>query len=192
MISKELSVTLGFAVREAKRRRHEYVGIEHILFAILYDSNGMEIVEACGGNIEHLKNLLENFFKEKLEVIPEGDEYVLQQTIGFQRVIQRAVNHVRSAEKAEVAVSDILASIFMEKDSHAVFFLNEEGISRLDVLQVISHDTPGDSADEKQMESDAPAEKKSTKKKASPLEAYTVNLIDRAAKGKLRGHTSRL
>jgi ATP-dependent Clp protease ATP-binding subunit ClpA len=122
MISKELSVTLGFAVREAKRRRHEYVGIEHILYAILHDSNGLEIVAGCGGNIEQMKENLEAFFKDKMDVIPDGDEYVLQQTIGFQRVIQRAVNHVRSAEKAEVAVSDILASIFMEKDSMRPFF----------------------------------------------------------------------
>src|SRR4030042_1067380 len=134
MISKELSVTLGFAVREAKRRRHEYVGIEHILFAILHDGNGVEIISGCGGDVEHLKGALENFFNEKMEVIPEGDEYVLQQTIGFQRVIQRAVNHVRSAEKAEVSVSDILASIFMEKDSHAAYFLNKEGVSRLELL----------------------------------------------------------
>ena len=82
MISKELSVTLGFAVREAKRRRHEYVGIEHILYAILHDSNGVEIIEGCGGNVEHLKMTIEDFFTEKMEVIPEQDEYVLQQTIG--------------------------------------------------------------------------------------------------------------
>ena len=88
MISKELSVTLGFAVREAKRRRHEYVGIEHILFAILHDGNGVEILEGCGGNIDTLKNNLEEFFKERMEVIPDGDEYVLQQTIGFQRVLR--------------------------------------------------------------------------------------------------------
>ena len=185
MISKELSATLGFAVREAKKRRHEYVSVEHVLFAILHDRTGLDIVEKCGGDAEKIKANLELFFNENMEMLPEESEYVLQQTIGFQRVIQRAVNHVRSAEKKEVAVSDILASIFMEKDSHAVFFLSEEGISRLDVLQVISHDIPDDSTDEKQADPDAPAEKKGAKKKASPLEAYTVNLIDRAAKGKL-------
>jgi ATP-dependent Clp protease ATP-binding subunit ClpA len=186
MISKELSVTLGFAVREAKRRRHEYVGIEHILFAILHDNNGVEILEGCGGNIDTLKAKLEEFFAEKMDVIPDGDEYVLQQTIGFQRVIQRAVNHVRSAEKAEVAVSDILASIFMEKDSHAAFFLSQEGITRLDVLNFISHDmTPG--APEGDMggfaKTDSESDKK--KKKSSPLEDYTVDLMALAAEGKL-------
>jgi ATP-dependent Clp protease ATP-binding subunit ClpA len=148
MISKELSATLGFAVREAKKRRHEYVSVEHVLFAILHDSSGLDIVEKCGGNVDSMKANLEMFFNENMEMLPEESEYVLQQTIGFQRVIQRAVNHVRSAEKKEVAVSDILASIFMEKDSHAVFFLNEEGISRLDVLRVISHDFPSDGSDD--------------------------------------------
>jgi len=159
MISKELSATLGFAVREAKKRRHEYVSVEHVLFAILHDRTGLEIVEQCGGDAEKIKANLELFFNENMEMLPEESEYVLQQTIGFQRVIQRAVNHVRSAEKKEVAVSDILASIFMEKDSHAVFFLNEEGISRLDVLQVVSHDIPEDSPDEDQPERDTAAEK---------------------------------
>jgi len=186
MISKELSVTLGFAVREAKRRRHEYVGIEHILFAILHDSNGIEIISGCGGDVDHLKGALENFFSEKMEVIPEGDEYVLQQTIGFQRVIQRAVNHVRSAEKSEVSVSDILASIFMEKDSHASFFLNQEGITRLDVLNYISHDLPaeppaGDQAGFGKTDSDTDKDKK----KSNPLETYTVDMMKMAAEGKL-------
>lgn len=186
MISKELSVTLGFAVREAKRRRHEYVGIEHILYAILHDGNGVEIIEGCGGNVENLKGNLEDFFKEKMEVIPAGDEYVLQQTIGFQRVIQRAVNHVRSAEKAEVAVSDILASIFMEKDSHAAFFLNQEGIARLDVLNYISHEIPSGT-----MENDVGGFAKTEtevgkkKKKSNPLEEYTVDMIKLAEQGKL-------
>ena len=115
MISKELSATLGLAVREAKRRRNEYVSIEHILFAILNDPTGVEIVENCGGDADNLLNALEKFFDEKIEQIPEGDDYVLQQTIGFQRVIQRAVNHARSAEKQEVAVADVLASIFPGK-----------------------------------------------------------------------------
>jgi ATP-dependent Clp protease ATP-binding subunit ClpA len=186
MISKELSVTLGFAVREAKRRRHEYVGIEHILYAILHDGNGVEIIEGCGGDVEHIKTSLEDFFREKMDIIPDGDEYVLQQTIGFQRVIQRAVNHVRSAEKAEVAVSDILASIFMEKDSHAAFFLSQEGITRLDVLNHISHDMPsrpleGDAGDFGKPETE-PDKKK---KKTNPLEEYTVDMMELAEKGKL-------
>ncbi len=184
MISKELSATLGFAVREAKKRRHEYVSIEHILFAILYDPTGIDIIENCGGNVENLIASLEDFFEEKIEQIPDGNEYVLQQTIGFQRVIQRAVNHARSAEKAEVTVSDILASIFLEKDSHAEYFLSAEGITRLDVLNFISHHVS------KTPDEEAPAEltrtaKDKRKAKASPLELFTTNLIKLASEGKL-------
>ncbi|NNF99030.1 MAG: ATP-dependent Clp protease ATP-binding subunit ClpA [Desulfobacteraceae bacterium] len=183
MISKELSVTLGFAVREAKKRRHEYVSIEHVLYAITHDSVGTEIIDACGGNVETLKNSLEQFFEEKMDIIPEDNEYVLQQTIGFQRVIQRAVNHVRSAEKQEVAVSDVLASIFLEKDSHAAYFLNEEGITRLDVLNFVSHgSTP--IIDDGQG-GFAKTEKDKQKKKENPLETYTVDLVEQAGKGKL-------
>jgi ATP-dependent Clp protease ATP-binding subunit ClpA len=186
MISKELSATLGLAVREAKRRRHEYVSIEHILFAILNDPTGVEIVENCGGDADNLLNALEKFFDEKIEQIAEGDDYVLQQTIGFQRVIQRAVNHARSAEKQEVAVADVVASIFLEKDSHAEFFLSSEGVTRLDVLNYISHNIAKDPF------TDSPAglirpgkEEGDRRKKSSPLELFTLNLIELSAEGKL-------
>ncbi|MBW2571565.1 MAG: ATP-dependent Clp protease ATP-binding subunit ClpA [Deltaproteobacteria bacterium] len=184
MISKELSETLGFAVREAKRRRHEYVCVEHLLFAILYDSEGIEIIEKCGGNVEKLKNALELFFSQRMETIPEDDEYVLQQTVGFQRVIQRAINHVRSAEKQEVDISDILASIFQEKDSHAEYFLNEEGITRLDILSHISHDVSKSPFRDRPDEFEKTG-KREKKKKTDPLEAFTIDLVKRAAEGKL-------
>jgi ATP-dependent Clp protease ATP-binding subunit ClpA len=184
MISKELSATLGFAVREAKKRRHEYVSIEHILFAILYDPTGIDIVENCGGNVENLITSIEEFFEEKIERIPAGNEYVLQQTIGFQRVIQRAVNHARSAEKPEVTVSDILASIFLEKDSHAEYFLSAEGITRLDVLNFISHSVSKTHLEESPRESTHTA-KDQRKKKSNPLDLFTTDLVKFAAQGKL-------
>ena len=138
----------------------------------------------AGGMSGTLRNALELFFNQRMESIPEGNEYVLQQTIGFQRVIQRAVNHVRSAEKQEVAVSDILASIFQEKDSHAEYFLNAEGITRLDVLSYISHDSfrsPYKDEPDEWLETD----KKGKKKKTDPLEVFTIDLVERAAQGKL-------
>ena len=186
MISKELSATLGFAVREAKRRRHEYVSIEHILFAILNDPTGVEIVENCGGDADNLLDALEKFFDEKIEQIPEGDDYVLQQTIGFQRVIQRAVNHARSAEKQEVAVADVLASIFLEKDSHAEFFLSAEGVTRLDVLNYISHNIVKDPFTDSSDGLTRPGkEEGDRRKKSNPLALFTLNLIELAAEGKL-------
>ncbi len=184
MISKELSETLGFAVREAKRRRHEYVSVEHILFAVLHDGSGIEIIENCGGDVQNLMVSLEKFFEERMEKITEDRDYVLQQTLAFQRVIQRAVNHVRSAEKQEVAVSDILASIFLEKDSFAAFFLNEQGISRLDILSYISHDA-GTSPLIQNPEPGTMTDKPDKPKKSDPIELYTLNLTQAASDGKI-------
>jgi len=190
MISKELSTALGFAVREAKKRRHEYVCVEHVLYAILNHETGMETIEKCGGSPEQIKDELEKFFDEKLTKIETKDEYVLQQTIGFQRMIQRAINHARSAEKNEVNLGDILASIFQEKDSHAAFYLESEGITRLDVLKYISHS----SESEKKSKSDQdlsqrmfpqaePKPKRQSKK--DPLEAFTTDLLKKARDGKI-------
>ena len=184
MISKELSETLGFAVKEAKKRRHEYVCVEHVLYAILHDDSGVDIIENCGGNVDKLKELIEKFFSESIEHIPEGSEYVLQQTIGFQRVIQRAVNHARSAEKQEVAVGDILASIFQEKNSHADNFLKSEGITRFDILNYISHTIQDDSVKPEDSELPKP-DQREKKKKSDPLALYTIDLMERAAQGKL-------
>jgi len=184
MISKELSIVLNKALNEARERRHEYVCVEHMLYAICQDSVGMEIIEACGGNVEHIQEEIENFFEEKLTIVPEDREYVLQQTIRFQRVIQRAINHARSAEKDAVYVGDILASILEEKKSHAAYFMAAQGISRLDVLNVISH---GTAYQDLKAEPDGGMvpEKKKAKKGVNPLEAFTIDLVDRAAKGML-------
>ncbi|MEA3231946.1 MAG: ATP-dependent Clp protease ATP-binding subunit ClpA [Thermodesulfobacteriota bacterium] len=184
MISKELGETLGMAVREAKKRRHEYVSVEHVLFAILMNHTGIDIIENCGGDVDHLKNDLKSFFDKHITYVPKEREYVLQQTMGFQRVIQRAVDHARSAEKGDVSVGDIIASIFMEKESHAQYVLHSQGISRLDVINYITHQVstaPGDQSKE-----GAPREAPGgRKKKSDPLADYTVDLVRLAAEGKL-------
>jgi len=190
MISKELSTALGFAVREAKKRRHEYVCVEHVLYAILNHESGSDTIEKCGGNPEQIKQELEKFFDEKLTKIDSQEEYVLQQTIGFQRMIQRAINHARSAEKSEVNLGDILASIFQEKDSHAAFYLESEGITRLDVLRHISHAT---ATDKKSKQTPDPAQKMfkmddrrtQRQKKKDPLELFTTNLLTKAANNRI-------
>ncbi len=190
MISKELSTALGFAVREAKKRRHEYVCVEHVLYAILNHETGLETIEKCGGSPDQIKDELEKFFDEKLTKIDTKDEYVLQQTIGFQRMIQRAINHARSAEKSEVNLGDILASIFQEKDSHAAFYLESEGITRLDVLKYISHSSepakkPRSDQDlSKRMFPQADPKPKRQKKK-DPLESFTTDLLKKAMDDKI-------
>jgi len=185
MISKELSAALGFAVREAKKRRHEYVCLEHVLFAVLQDARGVEIVENCGGSAESLKNNLDKFLNDRVERIPEDGEYVLQQTIGFQRVIQRAVSHARSAEKNSVSLGDIIASIFQEIDSHAAYFLKKEGITRLDVLRYISHNDPDEFQNEAQIDQPRRIDRPEKKKKIDPLELFTTDLVEQAELGKL-------
>ena len=187
MISKELSATLGAAVKEAKKRRHEYVCVEHVLYAILTHGKGAETVKECGGNPENIKKNLDIFFKEKMAAMDDEKEYVLQQTIGFQRMIQRAINHARSAEKAEVNLGDILASIFQEKDSHAAFYLEAEGITRLDVLNYISHsagsNTPPSGPGLNPIRpTPRPGQKT---KKEGPLELFTIDLLKKAAEGKI-------
>jgi ATP-dependent Clp protease ATP-binding subunit ClpA len=183
MISRQVSASLGFAVKEARKRRHEYVGVEHVLYAILHDKDGIEIIESCGGSAQNIEKVLEDFFDHKMETIAKDTEYVLQQTMGFQRVIQRAVNHVRSAEKQEVAIGDILISIFQEKDSHAEYFLSKEGITRLDVLTYISHESAKVPFSE-YTASDAGPEKDARKKK-DPLELFAVDLVAQARLNKL-------
>jgi ATP-dependent Clp protease ATP-binding subunit ClpA len=190
MISKELSTALGFAVREAKKRRHEYVCVEHVLYAILNHETGIETIEKCGGSPELIKEELEKFFDEKLTRIDTKEEYVLQQTIGFQRMIQRAINQARSAEKNEVNLGDILASIFQEKDSHAAFYLESEGITRLDVLKYISHSAEPEKKSTRPVD---PAQKifkqaettKKRPKKKNPLDIYTSDLLEKAKARKI-------
>jgi len=190
MISKELSTTLGFAVREAKKRRHEYVCVEHVLYAILNHETGVQTIEKCGGHPEQIKEELEKFFNDKLTRIDTKEEYVLQQTIGFQRMIQRAINHARSAEKSEVNLGDILASIFQEKDSHAAFYLEAEGITRLDVLKYISHTAEplkkaGPPLGPSQKVFKHTDRRTKRQKKKDPLETFTTNLLQKAQDKKI-------
>lgn len=194
MISKELSITLGFAVKEAKKRRHEYVSVEHVLYAILNNGEGYTTVKNCGGSPEAIKENLDLFFKDKMETIQEGNEYVLQQTLGFQRTIQRAINHARSAEKTEVTLGDILASIFQEKDSHAAYYLEEEGLTRLQLLKYISHNERSPSTQSKKRDSGEPKRGKTQpgqphqhqeQQQSDPLALFTTDLLEKARNGKI-------
>jgi ATP-dependent Clp protease ATP-binding subunit ClpA len=193
MISKELSTALGFAVREAKKRRHEYVCVEHVLYAILNYETGVDTIVQCGGDPEQIRMELEIFFNDKLSRIDSEQEYVLQQTIGFQRIIQRAINQARFANKNEANLGDMLASIFQEKDSHAAFYLELEGITRLDVLRCISHNgeetathCPYANANDTSQDMFRPTVQKSTQvKKKDPLEIFTSNLIKKAKDNKI-------
>lgn len=187
MINRELEITFAAAIKEAKARRHEFFTLEHILYAMLHDVTGRRILYHCGADLDSLKERLEKFFKERVEVLPEGNDQDPLQTMSVQRVLQRAIMHVQGAEKKEVDAGDILAAMFYEEHSYAVYFLKAQGVTRLDVLSYISHgiskvEGPEDSASQKPSLAPAPGEKQETRK-ASALESFTVNLIQRASEG---------
>ncbi len=139
MINKELEITIEATIRDAETRRHEYLTVEHILYAIIHDETGIEIITNCGGSIENLKSLLEDYFDKNVPVLPDNSTEYPEPTVAFRRVFQHAVNHVKSAEKPEADAGDILSSLYLEEDSHAVNFLLSEEITRIDVLEYISH-----------------------------------------------------
>ncbi|KPA18345.1 Clp protease ClpX [Candidatus Magnetomorum sp. HK-1] len=189
MINKELELTLGVAVKIARELQHEYVCVEHLLYALLHDHNGVSIVQNCGGNVQNIINNLHVYFKNNIERLPSNRDYAVQQSIGFHRVMQRAIQQARSSSRTEVAVGDILAAIFKEPDSHAAYFLKRERLSRLDIIEYISHgDLETKSNEDVLTESDKDAAKdkdKKEKKQADPLKTYTTYLNKRAEDGKI-------
>ena len=138
-INRELQQTIQSAAREAVTRRHAYLTVEHLLYALLHDENGAEVLRGCGVNLGRIKAALERFFNEDLDVQPGDDEIETHQTLAFHRVMQNALYHAESAEKEEVEAGDLIAALFQESDSHAVNLLRGEGATRLDVLRYVSH-----------------------------------------------------
>ena len=185
MISRQLEVTLQAALTEARERRHEYLCLEHVLYAITEDVYGRDILTHCACDVGHLRATLERFLEEKVESLPHGNEAVMQRTLAFERLMQRAFLHVKYSGKEEVDAGDILAAMFEEEESHAAYFLGREGVTRLDVLNYISHGvpkTPDGWEPGVHPEGEAGEQAKPTR---DPLEAFTVSLSKRAAEGKI-------
>ena len=186
MISRELQITLNLAVKEAHRRRHEFLTLEHVLFALLHDTRGNEILQACGANRKKLLEELEAFFADSMETLSEEGEDGPEQTLGFQRTIQRAAYQVQSSGQKEMDAGNILASVFRESDSHAVYLLKLQGVTRLDVLNYISHGiskTPGALSKKATTGGEGPETEESVPE--NPLEAWCVELVAEAAAGSL-------
>ena len=184
MINKELEIIIEATIQDAKIRNHEYLTVEHLLYAILHNESGMAIITHCGGDIQRMIRALELYFKESFLKTGEDLDGNPEPTVGFQRVLQRAFNHVQSAGKQEVDAGDILASILLEQDSPSVNILETEGISRLDVLDYISHGisklSGGASVpDSRPGEPAHPGEREMPVE--SPLKLFTVNLTKKAA-----------
>ncbi|MBM3341152.1 MAG: ATP-dependent Clp protease ATP-binding subunit ClpA [Betaproteobacteria bacterium] len=184
MIAQELEVSLHMAFMEARQKRHEFITVEHLLLALLDNPSASEVLKACAVDIDDLRKQLQGFVTEHTPILA-GDEVDTQPTLGFQRVIQRAILHVQSSGKKEVTGANVLVAIFGEKDSHAVFFLNQKGVSRLDVVNFISHGisktqqaAPAKSENEAENEQESPAA-------GGALETYTQNLNALAQQGKI-------
>jgi ATP-dependent Clp protease ATP-binding subunit ClpA len=191
MIAQELEVSLHMAFVEARQARHEFITVEHLLLALLDNPSAAEVLRACACNIEDLRKSLQNFIADNTPILPPNSEADTQPTLGFQRVIQRAIMHVQSTSngKKEVTGANVLVAIFGEKDSHAVYYLHQQGVTRLDVVNFISHGiTKAPQEGEKGAKS-ANAEQEEQqgegREQQSPLEQYTMNLNQLAKDGKI-------
>ncbi|MGK2943543.1 MAG: ATP-dependent Clp protease ATP-binding subunit ClpA [Desulfuromonadales bacterium] len=191
MFNQDVQITFSLAVREAQRRHHEFLTTEHVLYAILFDEQGQEILRACGGDIDNLREDLELYFDQHLETMEQIDDDMPEQTVGLQNVLQRTVTHMQSSGREEIGIGDILSAILEQGDCLAAQILRAEGLSRLDVLNYVSHGitkVPFQDAQPGQREPDeqtSQSPENKPVKKVNPLEAFTVNLLERAAKGKI-------
>ena len=187
MLNKELEYTLNTAFREASEKHHEFMTVEHLLLALIENSAAVSVLNACGADLERLKKELAAFLDETTPVLSAEDSRETQPTLGFQRVLQRAVFHVQSAGREEVTGANVLVAIFGEPDSQAVYLLNTQNITRLDVVNYISHGISKVSGDEEGENFSQPEseEGESDSQSKSPLEMYATNLNDRAVEGKI-------
>ncbi|MDO9221488.1 MAG: AAA family ATPase, partial [Thiobacillus sp.] len=185
MIAQELEVTLHMAFMDARQKRHEFISVEHLLLAMLDNPSAIEVLRACGANIETMREQLDHFITEHTPKVTTEGEVDTQPTLGFQRVIQRAILHVQSSGKKEVTGANVLVAVFGEKDSHAVYFLTQQGITRLDIVNFISHGISKTPHSDPAPRADEPAEVGSEAAAASPLDSFAQNLNTQALAGKI-------
>ena len=187
MLDKELELTLNNAFKDAREHRHEFMTVEHLLLALLENPSATRVLRACGANLNALHNDLTRFIQENSPLLTDNDERDTQPTLGFQRVLQRAVFHVQSSGRKEVNGANVLVAIFAERESHATYFLSKQDITRLDIVNYISHGIAKISEDDQGRTSDAPIEEdlRPDESGTNPLEAYALNLNHQAELGKI-------
>ena len=184
MLNKELEESLNDAFKKAHEKRHEFITVEHLLLAMMSNKSACEVFQAAGGNVEKMKADLEAYLEESTPLIPENLERETQPTLGFQRVLQRAVFHVQSSGKKEVTGANVLVAIFSEQDSQAVYLMNRQNVTRLDVVNFISHGIARIEDDDLTDFEEIPtADSEDTSN--NPLTKYTVNLNEQAKLGKI-------
>jgi ATP-dependent Clp protease ATP-binding subunit ClpA len=186
MFTRDLKATLELAANEASQRRHEFLTLEHLLFAMLKDKRGSDVIYHCGGDLDLLRNDLEEFFNDNMGPLPEGFERHPEPTAAFDRVIERALMQAQASEQVRVDGGNILASLFEEQHSHARYLLEKQGITRFDVLKYISHGiSKVDRGSAPMPAGDDEDEDKERRLARDPLSAFTTNLVARAAQGKI-------
>jgi len=187
MFDKELEQTLNDSFKRAREQRHEFMTVEHLLFALLGNSSAFKALRSCGADLNEMHNDLVKFIDKNSSLLKDEDERETQPTLGFQRVLQRAVFHVQSSGRKEVTGTNVLVAIFGERESHAAYFLMKQNIVRLDVVNYISHGITKVSDEEQSNSSETPAEEETTIEDdgSSPLEAYANNLNQLAELGKI-------
>ncbi|MBM7113819.1 ATP-dependent Clp protease ATP-binding subunit ClpA [Archangium primigenium] len=187
-IDKTLQDSFRNALEEARRMRHEYLTLEHLLLALTREPHTRKVLIGCGAQIQRLQENLESFLEETVERLPEDVDAEPQQTIGVERVLQHAAIHAVSAEQKSLDGGDVLVALFRERESHALYLLQQEGITRLDLLNYISHGITKDAADEGGETKGVPAgedEEGEGGARKSPLEEYTTNLNEEARQGRI-------
>jgi ATP-dependent Clp protease ATP-binding subunit ClpA len=184
MIAQELEVSLHMAFMDARQKRHEFISVEHLLMAMLDNPSAAEVLRACGANIDAMRDQLGKFIEEHTPKVGGEDEVDTQPTLGFQRVIQRAILHVQSSGKKEVTGANVLVAVFGEKDSHAVYFLTQQGVTRLDIVNFISHGITKTPQSEPARPEEA-AESSPDMPASSPLDSFAQNLNAQALAGKI-------
>ena len=184
MLSKDLEFSINLAFREARDRRHEFMTIEHLLLALLDNPAAAEVLRACGAHLDKLKRDLQIFIRDNTPILRPDDPRETQPTLGFQRVLQRAVLHVQSSGNREVTGANVLVALFGEQESQAVYLLKQQEISRLDVVNYISHGI-SKMAEEQQDASTQPSEEPAEQQSAKPLENFASNLNELARQGRI-------
>jgi len=185
MFSKDLEFSIGQCYKQARERRHEFMTVEHLLLALLDNPSALAVLRACNADLGRLASDLNGIIAETVPVLPADDSRDTQPTLGFQRVLQRAVYHVQSSGKKEVTGANVLVAIFGEKDSHAVYFLNQQEITRLDVVNYISHGVAKLGPEPSRQDSEAQREGEGEESRGNPLAEYATNLNVLAAEGKI-------
>jgi ATP-dependent Clp protease ATP-binding subunit ClpA len=190
MLTRELQQTINRAAHEAMQRRHEYLTLEHLLYALIDDRTGNDVLRNCGGDIPKLKRELEQFMGEHMEALPANIDYAPDHTAAFERVFERALIQAQGSGQVTIDATNILVALYQERRSHAVYLLEKQGISRLDVLNYISHGISKSDSDIETMDGEEELvimgdEDEDIQPPRNALEAFTVNLIERAAANKI-------